>query len=269
MASSGEFAPEDGQDFGEFEAQPEYPTAFGVTFTPAIMGVVLAILGLAGAAYLFFTQVGSKQERKQTLQQDRDSLQQQIDSQPELESQLAEIESQLQIATVRQRQILGLLSSDETLETLLVDLEEMTKAINGDNADIETQLRLLEFSPQTPEPALVADGAFGAAVDNRIKRWRFDIRSEGSFVQVLQFIDRIERLQPLLIVRDVNLGPTEDEVPVLYEPESNQFSPAAAPRLAAEFTLEAILPASPAEVDAAIGDGDAEGGEPEAAPANN
>jgi len=251
MTSSGDFAPEDGQDFDEFEAQPEYPEAFGVTFTPPIVGVVLAVLGLLGAAYLFFTQVGSKQEQKQTLQQERDSLQSQIENQPDLEKEQAEIDSLLQRATQRQRQVLGLLSSDETLETLLIDLEGMTEAINGGNADIETQLRLLGFSPQTPEPEVVVDGVFGAAVNNRIKRWRFDIQSEGSFVQVLQFIDRIERLQPLLIVRDVALGPSEDETLVRYVPESNQFFPVEAPRLTADFTLEAILPLSAEEVEAA------------------
>lgn len=264
MASSGEFAPEDEQDFEEFEAQPEYPSAFGVTFTPTVTGLVLAVLGLAGAAYLFFNQVSAKQEQKQTLQQERDSLQTQIDNQPQLASLQAEIDAQLQRATVRQRQILGLLSSDATLDTLLVDLEEMTETINGGNANIDTQLRLLEFSPQTPEPQVVADGAFGAAVDNQIERWRFGIRSEGSFVQILQFIDRIERLQPLLIVRDVSLSPTDDEVPVRYVPESDQFFPAAAPRLAADFTLEAILPRSQAEIEAAR----AAEGDPEATQGN-
>lgn len=265
MASSGEFAPEDGQDFDEFEVEPEYPSAFGVTFTPTITGIVLAVLGLLGAAYWFIAQVSAKQTQKQTLQQERDNLQAQIDNQPDLQSQQAEILSQLRRSTQRQQQVLGLLSSDETLDTLLVDLEGMTEAINGGNADIETQLRLLEFSPQTPEPEVVLDGAFGTAVNNRIKRWRFDIQSEGDFVQVLQFIDRIERLQPLLIVRDVTLGPSEEQTLVRYVPESNQFSPVTAPRLTAEFTLEAILPLSPAELEAAASP---EGEEQEAAPAN-
>lgn len=258
MSSTGEFAPE-GQDFDELDAQPEYPSAFGVTFTPTVAGAVLAGLGLLAAGYLFFTQVSAKQERKQTLQQERDSLQSQVDNQPSLAGQLAEVEGELRLATVRQRQILGLLSSEETLETLLVDLERAAAAVNSGNANIDTQLRLLEFSPQSTEAQVVTDGAFGAAVNNRIKRWRFEIRSEGDFAQILDFVARIERLQPLLIVRDLSLTPAGDPALVRYDAQTQQFSPVDVPRLAGNFTLEAILPVAPSELPAE---------DPEAAPAN-
>ncbi|NES74023.1 MAG: hypothetical protein F6K24_56985, partial [Okeania sp. SIO2D1] len=49
FADAEEFIPE-----GE-EQQPDYPQAFGVTFTPTVSGVLVGVLGFGVAAYLAYT----------------------------------------------------------------------------------------------------------------------------------------------------------------------------------------------------------------------
>ncbi len=246
MTSTGEFTPDDGQDF-DLEQQPEYPSAFGVTFTPTVTGIGLLAVGIAFAAYLFLTLVGPKQEQKQALESQRDDLQSQIAAQPDLRAELADIQQRQQIATAQQQQVFSLLSSGDTLDTLPTDLERATSAIAASLSTAENPFSLKKIDPQAPAAQPVTDGTFGARVDGLVERQTFDIEIQGTFGQIRGFIASIERLQPLLIVRDLEMSPTE-AIPIRYSPETGQFSPLGSAQLSATFFLEAILPADNPQV---------------------
>ena len=47
MSMSGDYNPPD----GDFDSGPNYPSAFGITFTPMVSGIGLGLLGLAAAAF--------------------------------------------------------------------------------------------------------------------------------------------------------------------------------------------------------------------------
>lgn len=257
MASTGEFTPEDGQDF-ELEQQPEYPSAFGITFTPTITGAALAVVGAAIAGYLFFTLVSPKQEQKQSLSSQRDDLQSQIEAQPDLRIEQARIERELQVARARQQQVFSLLASRRTLDTLPTDLERAANAIAISLATPENSFRLKSFSPQASEPAVVEDGTFGPRVDGLVERQTFDIAIEGTFVQVREFVARVERLQPLSIVRNLTIAPLSESVAIGYSIETGRFSPLATTQLEATFELDAILPADPASQTPETPEGESE-----------
>ena len=47
MSMSGDFIPPD----ADFNDGPNYPSAFGITFTPMISGICLGVLGIGLAAF--------------------------------------------------------------------------------------------------------------------------------------------------------------------------------------------------------------------------
>ncbi len=62
------------QDFLPVEGQeeaPNYPTAFGITFTPRVSGIVFGLLGLAAAAYLLVNVVQPAWQQNQDLRQQK------------------------------------------------------------------------------------------------------------------------------------------------------------------------------------------------------
>ncbi len=84
--TAGDFIPGD----QAFDEGPDYPVIFGVRFTPAIMGVLFALLGLGGAAALLFylvlpewdayQQLKSQVTQSETELQQQAAIRQQIDT---------------------------------------------------------------------------------------------------------------------------------------------------------------------------------------------
>jgi type IV pilus assembly protein PilO len=57
---------------------PSYPTAFGITFTPSISGLLLAIVGVGAAGWMALNFIGPKfsemQELSNSISQKQESL---------------------------------------------------------------------------------------------------------------------------------------------------------------------------------------------------
>ena len=74
----------------------------------------------------------------------------------------------------------------------------------------------------TTVPGVLTDGSLGVALNNKLKRQTFNVEIEGNFNHAQSIIRRIELLQPLLILRnmDVKYGGeqiSKTEPTVLYE----------------------------------------------------
>ncbi|MGL5033341.1 MAG: PilN domain-containing protein, partial [Microcystaceae cyanobacterium] len=65
----------------EFDANANYPTAFGITFTPQITGIGLGVLGLVGSFYVLFTFFLPAWDEFQKLKTDEAAKQQEVDTQ--------------------------------------------------------------------------------------------------------------------------------------------------------------------------------------------
>ncbi len=237
-----EFLPE-----GQVES-PNYPTAFGITFTPRVGGIVFAVLGLLGATYLFLNVVQPEWERYQTLQGEVENIKGEIQNLEAIQKTIDEKKAQLQEAKQQQKQVLSLFATEKTLDTLLLDLNSFVKARNG---------RLTVYNPGTdPQQAqtvIINDGSLGPQVNGKLKRKTTNIELEGSFDQIQSILRSFERLQTLLLVKDFQVE-LSDELVVLVDPESGKsvlgvrkqgdqkVLPGAKPNLKARFKLDAILP---------------------------
>lgn len=250
MSFVNDFAPENAQGFESLE-EPEYPKAFGITFTPPVQGIVFGGLGIAVAGYLWINFVQPARQAYQTAVTQRNETQQQIDQQSLIQADLAQIEQQLRQAQARQQRVLDLLPSEETLNTLLLDIEQIVRDINntipqvqlavdGDDQEKETALKLVSFAATTPQAVVVNDGSLGSAVDGKVKRQSFSVEVEGSFAQVQTLVNEIERLQPLLAIKNFQVDLSSQKL--IYNLEGGRLIPLEPNRLEVSFLLDAVLP---------------------------
>lgn len=233
MTFAEEFIPE-----GE-ELEPEYPQAFGITFTPTISGVGIAILGLGLAGYLAYqfvipavdtyNQIKTEVEEKEAKLQDTEALDAKIE---ELEVEFAEAEE-------RQELVLSLFGDEETIDTLLLDLNRFVETRRG---------QLVSYQPIPVEDKekgnIVSDGSLGSQVDGKLKRQSITLQMEGSFEETQSIIRSFELLQPLLIVKNLRSAWKED--PRIDE----QGDPLDKRILTTSFRIDMLLPLNEEETAA-------------------
>ena len=97
------------EDSGELRAPaPTYPTAFGVTFTPAIIGLTIGALGVAGSVYLLLCQLMPAWENYQKLQADLAQKQTQVQQKQAILKQIGKVNADLANAKQQQTEVLAL-----------------------------------------------------------------------------------------------------------------------------------------------------------------
>ncbi|MEO0375731.1 MAG: pilus assembly protein PilO [Cyanobacteria bacterium P01_A01_bin.17] len=226
MTVTGGFPSEN--DFG-----PSYPTAFGITFTPTIQGLLVAVAGIGLAGYLgsllIGPAIGEFQEVSQKVEEKELALQQSA----ETARRVNEIVASLNEAKAENAEVRGLFSSQQALDTLLLDLNQL---IVGTNA------QLLKFTPEYAQSGVITDSSVGEPLNNKLKRSVTSVSFEGNFNQTLTVMQAIDKLQTVLVVRDLSV-----ELP------SNNQSELGAPNnlVKSTFKLYAYVPLTPEEAAAA------------------
>lgn len=271
MTATGDFLPaEDNQ--GLEQVGPTYPTAFGVELTPKVQGIGLAVLGILGAFALYNFVVQPVQEQKTALESEVAQKQAQADQQRASLQNRAELQAQLDAAIEQRVGVYGLLGNAQTLDTLLLDINQQIQNSNAAIADVlradparldNAQLAALgltreqiqriktEFAgdPQVqkqlftsellrfnPSPSsLVVDGP--PELNGKLERVTVDVSMQALFPQTLSIMRNIERLEPLIIIRDMQqsiapppAGATEEQLLGISR------------LLLTDFTLEVLVP---------------------------
>ena len=241
MTFTEEFIPEEGQDI---EESPDYPTAFGITFTPMIGGVLCGIIGFVGAAYILAYQVLPAQQSYKELQQTKKDRQAQIEQQKtgEAENKISDLEGKLkQLQTLRPK-VLSLFSQKNTIDTLLLDLNSFV-----DNK----KANLLSFESQGNEGTIIEDGSLGKLVDGQLKRQSIDMELEGTFEQTQLIMRNIEQYQPLLLIKDFSSQASDEQKQRLsFDSEQGKLIPKGQTKLKTSFRLDLLSPLSSEEINA-------------------
>lgn len=226
------------------EESSAYPVVFGITFTPTISGILIGVLGIAGAAYMFssflkpawdtFTE---KQGTKQQLETEVQSKQARLQSIDELNAKLAQSKRQ-------QSQVWAVFANEKTLDTLLIDLNRLVEAGNAQLSSNAVQAKLQKFAPDSQGAQPVVDGSLGAEVDGKLKRSSTEITVSGTYEQTQSILRNIERLQPLLIVKDYQSTLVNETI------EEGKPARVGPTPITTSFKLEALVPMNPQEVAA-------------------
>ena len=237
MTASGDFIP---SDPNEVEG-PSYPRLFGLSMTPAVIGIILALLGLGAALWLWLNVVQPTMQRNQELKQDIANKEQDIANQEETQQQIEQARARLTEAQQLQSEVLSLFATDRSVDTLLLDVNERVQSANAGIRDPDRRAVLAKFDLNAEASGLVTDGSYGDAVNNKLERRVYDVSIEGSFPQVVSIIRSIERLQPLLVVSNLNaqLDPATQKLVL-----DNQGRVANQPetRINTTFQLAALVP---------------------------
>lgn len=230
----------------EQEEQPSYPEAFGITFTPKVSGIVFAILGLAGAIYLGVQMVKPAWDEYQELRAQHQEKQNQLQDPQEIQQQIQQ--KQLELAQVKQQNqtVTGLFANEESINTLLLDVNRFVKDRQGTLTSYEP----VEVNAE--ESDIVTDGSLGTAVNGKLKRQSFNLEMEGTFDQIQSILRSIERLQTLVVVKELT---TEISTPqgLLVDDKGNvtkfvekddEIIPDAQPTLTTSYRLDVLMPLS-------------------------
>lgn len=225
------------------ESAPSYPSLFGIKLTPQISGILIA-LGLGALAlYVLTTYVMPVWQRYGELSTSRTEKQGQIAQKQAVLQQGEKLKTELVQAKQQQTEILGLFANEKTLDTLLLDLNRLVESGNATQSNGVTA-RLQRFVPQNQSNAeVVNDSSYGAAVNGKLKRRIVNVEFTGNYEQTQSILRNMERLQPLLIVKDYKSTLTQNP--------SSQPGFVPLPTITTSFQLQALIPANAEEVAAA------------------
>ena len=232
MTFADDFADEQG-------LEDEYPTAFGITFTPMIMGVAIAVAGIALAGYGYINYVKPAQAEYKQVSVKKQELQTQLNKikSGDLQLKLAQLQAELADKQILKSRVLSMFTSQEDLETLLIDLAAFIAA---------NQAELIQYQPDS-NVSVVDDASLGAEVQGKLKRKGISMTIEGTFTETKQVLKDIERLQPLLMVQSISSTVTEKPTAVLTR-SNGEIVPNKEAELKTQIKLDAILPSSQEEL---------------------
>jgi len=234
---------------GEFDSEASpYPVVFGVTFTPQIIGLIAGVVGLAGALYILLNLVMPAWDSYQQQQAKSGELQGQIEQKKATIKQIDQVKKDLADAQQQRIQVLGLFSNEKTLDTLLLDLNRLVESGNAQVPPNAVKAKLQKFAPVTNQAEPITDSSLGVAVNNKLKRISINVEFVGTYEQTQSILRNIERLQPLLIVRDYQSVLAPVQATTQSGKVVRQVGPAP---ITTSFQLQALMPLTPEELAAA------------------
>ncbi|MGD1896845.1 MAG: hypothetical protein ACFB16_07820 [Phormidesmis sp.] len=254
MAALGDFVPPEDADFID---EPVNPVVFGVEFTPTIIGILIALAGIGGAAYLFVNKVQPVSVQNDTLRTEIAQKEGDLVAQADRLEDIAKIEAELEVAMQRRRNVYSLFANERTMDTLLLDINQRIESSNAALAGVKNQVRergippvvleaqLKSFSPG--EKIVISDSSLGAEINGKLRREVYKINFSGDYAQTQSILRNLERLEPLLMVRNfsVNSGQAIEETiigsdgQVIKEPKA---------KLETSFEIDALMPTADADV---------------------
>ncbi|MEA5618914.1 pilus assembly protein PilO [Cronbergia sp. UHCC 0137] len=231
-----------GEQGSDFDDGPAYPVAFGITFTPLIIGVGVGVTGVLAAIYLLLNIVMPAWDNYQQQQTKSNELQGQVNEKKVQSQQIDKVKTDLAQAKKQQVQILALFANEKSLDTLLLDTSRLVDSGNSRIPPNAVQARLVRFTPTSEQPEVITDGSFGVEVNNMLQRSLININIEGTFEQTQAIMRNIERLQPLLIVKDYQstLAPLEATTTA----DNKKVVRGGPKALITSFQLQALMPTS-------------------------
>jgi type IV pilus assembly protein PilO len=270
--------------------EPDYPVVFGVTLTPMISGVLLGLglVALAGAIWVYFGQ--AEWDKNQQLSAQVADKKAKLENQAVILKKIAAAKVRLEAARSQRQEVTKLFASESTLNTLLLDLNRQVDSRNvgllqakqnklascpawvrngGEKFDQELEQKgfavvaksqLKKFEPDLAKTGVIADSSYGTLVNNKLKRQTVNVEFSGNFIQTQEILRSIERLQPLLVLKNMDVTAGKDGSAGgssyrLFElrGDSVQFLTNCQPEpvLTSKFQLEALLPLTKEEAAAA------------------
>jgi type IV pilus assembly protein PilO len=221
---------------------------FGMTLTSKVLGIGLAVIGVGLAGYGVTQFVIPKNEE---IQNNTKSIEAKKTSVADLDKKLkskGDVNQRVEAANVKNKYVLSLLPSVDSIDTLVRDINAQvpkTIVVSLPPFSFDLEGTLQEFTPK------------GVVDTAQYRTYSYGISFDSTFPEMLKTIQNIERLKPLLIVKDLTL--TKKAIPPdlfklpgnIPEDKKKQILDNFPPVLTTKFTLIAYVPFTDAERKAA------------------
>ncbi|MDJ0899410.1 MAG: type II and III secretion system protein [Xenococcus sp. MO_188.B8] len=227
---------------GDQSLDDDYPTAFGITFTPIVSCIALSILGIVGTGYIYMNMVVPAQQATNKLETQKQEKQAQFNKvkQEGYDQKVANFKEQISEQKVLKSKVISMFTNQDDLETLLIDINSFITANQGE---------LIKYTPDHTI-ATINDSSLGAAVQGKLKKKGLDLEIKGTFSQTQAILQDIERLEPLLIIKSYKSKVTQEPKGILVS-NRDQIVEQEAAILTTKLKIDAILPLSQKELQQA------------------
>ena len=227
---------------------------FGLSLTPAVLGIAVAVIGTGAAGFLAVQFLKPKFDEYKELESTVAEKQAQLERVAEERKRVASTLQKLEEAKNTQERVLALFPKEETVSVLPLDLNRIVSEQYG---------RLTRFEPAEGGPALVNDSSWGESANGKIEQQTVDVEFEGNFDQTGNILRKIERYQSMLAIDNLSSTLEVSNQAVSFNPKTGQLEPKGEPevRLNTAFTLKVLTPVSAEDLaaEAAAAEAPAEG----------
>ncbi|MGB3296519.1 MAG: hypothetical protein WBB01_26335 [Phormidesmis sp.] len=248
MTAFGDFIPPEDANFVD---EPINPVVFGIELSPAIIGGLIALVGVGMAGYAFVKLVQPVAQTNETLRQEIATKEGQLISQQQQLADIAAVDAALEAAMVRRRSVYSLFANEETMDTLLLDINQRVESSNASLNGVRSQVqgrgippilveaKLKTFTPG--EAAVISDSSLGEGVNGKLKRETYSLQFSGDYAQTQSILRNLERLEPLLLIRDFSLTSGEPVAETVIGPNGQVVASPKTP-IETTFQLDALMP---------------------------
>jgi type IV pilus assembly protein PilO len=229
-------------NMGTLEGTGGGVTLFGFTLTGKALGILIGLLGVGAAGYATFTITLPDQERATALESQIEQLKTDISSQQAVANTISQKEAELAEVKKKSDFVLSLLPTVDNIDTLVSDLNAQIPPSttitlsNGVSAVIDSRLK--NFTP-----SISADGGL-------YETYSFNIAFDSTFPAAIEAIQRIEKLQSFLVIKDIKLNRGQISAEELNIPSGFDVDASAVqliianltPKVSVSFKLDAYVP---------------------------
>ncbi|MDT9340416.1 pilus assembly protein PilO [Trichodesmium erythraeum 21-75] len=218
---------------------------------PRFIGGTIGILGFGIAAFLGYSQLKPTIEKNTELRAEIEAAEIKIKQQKKQIEERPKVEEENKKAERKREDVTSLFASEKTMKTLLYDVNQLIDQINGGITEEEKQAKMTKFQPVEPKNGnyIVNDNSLGPLVNGKLKRREFKVEFEGSYPQTRAFMTAIERMETLLVVKNLITKLKQGNEVIEVEWRQNKFVPVSKPesRLISSFDMHALLALSEKE----------------------
>lgn len=247
MVAANEWNPEEEEELEEGE-----PSGFQKLLKdPKVIGIAVGVLGAGFAGWVVYSSIMPAIEKGKTLNQEVDGAIAKIAEQKKQIQERPKAEAALEKAQENRDDVTRLFASDRTMETLLYDINKLVDTINSGIADEDKMAKMTRFTPEVAKDGnyIVNDGSLGPLVNGKLKRRKFKVEFEGTYPQTRAFAIALERMQPLLAIKNLRTQLQQQGQTLQVEWKQGKFIPTEVSenRLRTSFDLHALLALSEEE----------------------
>jgi type IV pilus assembly protein PilO len=276
----------------EFDSTADQPKIFGLPM-PTFLGWTLGIVGILGAAAIVTQLIMPLMEANSIAKAELDAKKTRLEQKAQIEAGLKQAKIDLVKVNKQKEQVMSLFANERDLNTLLLDLNQLIERNNAGllgarqaklascpleirqqynnlalsqefeekvKGPIVAEAKLRKFKPDDKGTVVISevgnDAYVQPALVGKLRRNTVEVEFEGNFNQVQSIFRTIERLQPLLIIKDLSVkrkgggGTSASELYTSTGDGGVQFLTNCQPEVltTTTFKMDALLPLTPVEV---------------------